>query len=486
MTAPKSYDAKPSLQTPPVRSPGAPNKATSHGQKPKNMNGPLYMQNAGNSNVVLVRRVRRKDASTWKLFTQWMVENQIGLSFNLLALLFLAHYFIPKAQPHTTKFFTLSYYNAASGKYGKGIDDAYMIPFFVVLFTGVRAAVMEYILAPIAKTMGVRKTKQLTRFSEQSWLLVYYSVFWTMGVYIYYKSPYYFLNLEELWTGWPERELGGLNKFYILAQWAFWLQQIFVINIEDRRKDHIQMVTHHFITCGLLYSCYAYHHTRVGNVILVLMDIGDVILAIAKCLKYTGFTTICDVMFGVFMVSWIFARHILYPMVCWSIYAHIPRVIGSGCFEGPPGKSVGPTPTPEGYRYLIEPFFDMKGRICFNPTLQWAFLAPLLMLLCLTFVWFTRIVQVAVKVVRGDGAEDNRSDDEDDEEEEEEGGEGEEYVYEEAQPLEAEVGVEDLDLKNWERRTGHKRPATATGVSLPGHSDRKELLGRIGCEKQVE
>ena len=51
---------------------------------------------------------------------------------------------------------------------------------------------------------------------------------------------------------------------------------------------------------------------------------------------------------------------------------------------------------------------------------------------------------------------------------------------------EEEVGAESLDLKNWERRTGIKRQASSSGVRLPGHSDRKELLGRIGCEKQVE
>lgn len=83
MTAPNSYDAKPSLQKPLVRSPGAPGKDASLPQKPKYMNGPLYMQTAGNSNVVLVRRVRRKDASPWKLFTQWMVENQIGMSMDV-------------------------------------------------------------------------------------------------------------------------------------------------------------------------------------------------------------------------------------------------------------------------------------------------------------------------------------------------------------------------------------------------------------------
>lgn len=41
---------------------------------------------------------------------------------------------------------------------------------------------MQYVLVPFAKLCGVRKRKDLTRFSEQSWLLCYYAVFWTMGM----------------------------------------------------------------------------------------------------------------------------------------------------------------------------------------------------------------------------------------------------------------------------------------------------------------
>ena len=105
-----------------------------------------------------------------------------GLAFNLLTLLFLAHHFIPKAQSYTAKFLTLSYRNPETGKFGHGLDDCYMLSFFVVLFTGLRAATMEYVLAPFAKTLGMRKIKQLTRFSEQSWMVIYYTVFWVLGV----------------------------------------------------------------------------------------------------------------------------------------------------------------------------------------------------------------------------------------------------------------------------------------------------------------
>ncbi|KAF3353948.1 hypothetical protein VD0004_g8442 [Verticillium dahliae] len=445
-------------------------------KKPQNMNGPLYMQSAGNKNVRFVPRNRKQDDSALVLLARWFVENQIGLSFNLLALLFLAHYFIPKAQPHTAKFFTLSYRNPATGSYKNGCDDMYFIAFCVILFTGLRAATMEYVLAPFAKTWGVRKTKDLTRFSEQSWMLVYYIIFWSMGLYIYCTSSY-FLNLQEMWTNWPVRELNALNKFYTLAQSAFWIQQIIVINIEERRNDHWQMLTHHIITLGLLFSCYAYHQTRVGNVILVIMDVGDIFLPLAKCLKYMGFTTVCDVMFGVFLTYWIVARHVLYPMVCWSIYTDIPNIIGEVCYKGSDSNLQGPFPVPETTSYLLEPFWDSEGMVCFGKKVTWYFLVPLLLLQCLIFAWFVLIARVAIKVIRGGSAEDNRSDDEAEEEDD--------FVYEEA-PLEEEVGVEELHLKSWERRSGVKRQASSSGVSLPSHSDRKELLGRIGCEKQVD
>lgn len=199
----------------------------------------------------------------------------------------------------------------------------------------------------------------------------------------------------------------------------------------------------------------------------------------AKCLKYAGYTTLCDIMFGVFMLSWLLARHFVYVMVCWSVYAHTPEIMPSACFRGTNDHLIGPEAPPPGLSYLIEPFLSSTGRVCYNDTVKWAFLAPLLALQGITIYWFTMIVRVAMKVLRGDGAEDSRSDDEAVEEEDE-------YVYEEAEPLEEEVDADEIDLRSWERRSGVRRQASTSGVSLPGHSDRKELLGRIGCEKQVD
>jgi len=70
-------------------------------------------------------------------------------------------------------------------------------------------------------------------------------------------------------------------KWYYLLQFGFWLQQIIVVNIEERRKDHWQMFTHHIFTCALLLTSYGIYEERVGNVILCIMDLGDILLAVS-------------------------------------------------------------------------------------------------------------------------------------------------------------------------------------------------------------
>ena len=75
--------------------------------------------------------------------------------------------------------------------------------------------------------------------------------------------------------------MNSLFKWYYLVQFAFCLQQILVVNIEERRKDYAQMFTHHIITSTLIFMSYGYYQMRVGNVILCVMDVVDIILPVS-------------------------------------------------------------------------------------------------------------------------------------------------------------------------------------------------------------
>lgn len=434
---------------------------------------------------------RRRNETILAVMSQWIIEHQIGLAINLLLLLAMTHMCFHRARRHTRKFFQLSYHNPSTGKYTLGQDDIFMVSYWIIVLTGLRAAVMDYVLAPIAQAAGVEKKNHQVRFTEQAWVLIYSSVFFSLGMFLMYHSNYW-LDLRQLWAGWPDRELSGLFKWYYLVQFAFWVQQILVVNIEKRRKDHIQMFTHHIITCALMFTSYGYHQAKVGNLILCLMDVVDLVFAIAKILKYLQFQLICDIAFGVFMVSWFVARQVIYMLVCYSVYAHIPEEITYGCYFGPTSDLKGPIPPPNMFNHLIQPFRDPEGLVCWDGKIKWTFLSVLLVLQVLMLMWFVMIIKVAYKVIRGGEAEDSRSDDEEEDEEEDDEIHDSSYeknTYErvdaiEVSPLEEEVGVEAINLSALKRnpsRRFRKGGGTASGVTIP--SDRKELLGRIGCDK---
>lgn len=363
---------------------------------------------------------------------------------------------------------------------------------------------MDYVLAPIAAQFGITKRKAKVRFAEQAWILLYYIMFWSTGMYIIYNSEYW-LNLRAMWRDWPIREMDGLSKWYYLVQFAFWLQQIVVVNIEERRNDHWQMFSHHIITCTLIFCSYGYHQSRVGIVILCLMDIVDILLPAAKLLKYLKFPVLCDVMFGVFMVTWVITRHILLPWVLWSIYSHLPQETTYGCFKGSTQNLEGPFDVPEGWGFLTMPFREPNGLICWTTGLTWGFLGMLLGLQVILCMWFVMIIRVAWKVITGQGADDSRSDDEDEEEEEEveetvvksfprnekivalvPGHEKTEPVNSERTFLEKEVLSTEVEFsaKPGSRRSSRRKEGgQSSGINVLGSSDRKELLGRIGCDK---
>lgn len=116
----------------------------------------------------------------------WPIPNadvqSAGLSINCILLLTLTHVLFPSLRYSTTHFFTLSYYDATTGLYNQGWDDLKLVALWIIVFTGLRAATMDYVLIPIARMAGTNKKKATVRFAEQAWMLVYYIVFWTLGM----------------------------------------------------------------------------------------------------------------------------------------------------------------------------------------------------------------------------------------------------------------------------------------------------------------
>lgn len=68
-----------------------------------------------------------------------------------------------------------------------GWDDLWVIVFWIVVFTGLRVIVMEYLMRPLANAAGIQKKKLKTRFAEQAWVFVYYGLDWSLGMVLEHR-----------------------------------------------------------------------------------------------------------------------------------------------------------------------------------------------------------------------------------------------------------------------------------------------------------
>ncbi|CAH1761661.1 8709_t:CDS:2 [Entrophospora sp. SA101] len=311
----------------------------------------------------------------------YLVEHQIEFPLRIIGALILAYTLkIPIAE----KTFILQHQIPKTCLYEKGIDDIYFVAFWVLLFTLLRALVMKFILIPISIRGGITKKKRI-RFAEQGWSFLYYITFWTLGMYIMYQYPHWF-DTSHFWKGYPHVKMSYIFKWYYLVQFAFWVQQIFVLNIEKRRKDFSEMLAHHMITVFLMFSSYIFNFTRIGNAVLCIMDFADILLPLAKMLKYLKYNKSCDTIFGFFMISWLITRHYFYGYVIYSTWV-------------------------ESTQYL-ELKWSPDEEYFFNKNTKSMFLFLFIALQAIIIFWFCLIFNVALRVIYGNNAEDDRSDSE--------------------------------------------------------------------------
>lgn len=291
--------------------------------------------------------------------------------------------------PYADKFVELQYKLSPAtatqhATYSRGPDDAYFVFFWVMLLTFIRSATMKVLHFIIQRTQLVPPAK-FGRTCEQGWLFSYSLTSWSIGMWLLYNSPYWF-NTREFWVGYPHRILSWQGKAYYLIQFAFWLQQIFVVQIEEKRKDYFEMLLHHIVTCILIWVSYATNFTRIGHAVLCMMDFSDILLPFAKITNYIKPKPWGNICFALFVVSWIYSRHYIYYHIVKSVYF-------------------------ESEEYMVGGNYEQGDYLTVNSIRCFLFLFAVLQALVIFWFWF--IVRIIYRMLVGDKVQDNRSDSED-------------------------------------------------------------------------
>ena len=177
----------------------------------------------------------------------------------------------------------------------------------------------------------------------------------------------------------------GLKWFY-LVQLAFWFENIYIVHVEERRKDHYEMLTHHFVTIALVSASYYSNFTRWGHVFMVIMDAPDIFLNLAKIFRYMGFNRLCNTVFSLFAISWFITKHYLCFVMMKSILTEAEINI-------PPEKRYPNHPQ----SYATYP-------------IMYGFFAVLCVLQCILLFWLWMLLKVLKRAFKGQQIDDSRSD----------------------------------------------------------------------------
>ncbi|CAO3686188.1 unnamed protein product [Rhizopus microsporus] len=257
-------------------------------------------------------RMKHNKTSLLKQYTHYLARHQIEIPLKVIAVI-LGGYIL--GLPGFQHFVLISN-QRKDGRYEKSLWDLTFLFFYICVFTALRAALMDYVLIPLAKRSKV-SVKKYQRFAEQSWYFLYYAIAFSYGIYVMYDQPWWF-DTTYFWRDYPVTDYTASFKYYYLLQFAFWLQQIFVLQIEAPRKDYKELVMHHINTLLLISLSYGCNFTRVGNAVFVCMDLPDAFLALAKTLNYAKPGMVCNTTFVFMFFSWMYTRVYLYGRIIWS------------------------------------------------------------------------------------------------------------------------------------------------------------------------
>ncbi|KAG6446774.1 ceramide synthase 5 isoform X2 [Manduca sexta] len=156
------------------------------------------------------------------------------------------------------------------------------------------------------------KPSQLVKFCESIWKFVFYIFVTLYGLYVLWDKEW-FWNFDNCFNGYPHQGVtDDIRRYYMFQTANCWYLLIFQFRAV-KRKDSWQMYVHHFAAISLLSISWTNSMYRIGTLVLVLHDCGDIALEAGKALKYAKYQNACNCTFVVFITVWIGTRIIFYP-----------------------------------------------------------------------------------------------------------------------------------------------------------------------------
>lgn len=244
-----------------------------------------------------------------------------------------------------------------------------LVAMTIVIFT-VKLFIRSVLTSEIIKwkTKKPPSAKVYKKIQTSLYKAIYYISAVILGISVLYNEEWA-LKLDLLA---PHAESMPMKfKIYYIYEICFYINELLTMVYEPKKKDFFQMICHHTVSLILMYLSYSPQYLHFGVVILLLHDISDPILEIAKLAHYLGEEIGGSVTIFVFVIVFVVSRLLIYPR-------HIVL---------------------QAWNYIKNEGFTRGGIVI---------ITGLLLLQLMHIIWSFYIFALLMKVMRGEALEDPR------------------------------------------------------------------------------
>eukprot|EP00744_Colponema_vietnamica_P007289 GILI01010506.1.p1 GENE.GILI01010506.1~~GILI01010506.1.p1 ORF type:complete len:309 (-),score=100.52 GILI01010506.1:203-1090(-) len=128
-----------------------------------------------------------------------------------------------------------------------------------------------------------------------------------------------------LWRNWPHEEaMGSEARLMLVAQFAFYVQDLFPPEGIPSLSYLVENLVHHGISFLLLYNAYFYQYYFIISCGFILLDGSNVLLYLAKFINYCADEKGGKTFFVIFAVGFLVCRILIYPWIVYSLIVDRP------------------------------------------------------------------------------------------------------------------------------------------------------------------
>ena len=150
------------------------------------------------------------------------------------------------------------------------------------------------------------------------------------GIYVLQNRSWLYKSNE-----WLDDHINHLNaddsiKIYYIFYCCRYISALFLILVEKRKNDFVEMFIHHIATILLVSLSYYTNFIRIGAITMIIFDFADISLHIAKVFNYLCknnnkkiYEIVSDIFFLIFIISFIYTRNYLFSIVTYKFSSNI-------------------------------------------------------------------------------------------------------------------------------------------------------------------